>query len=416
MDNVVVKVSHGDELRRFTVGADVYTHFSALQERVAGLFAGLRLGAFRLQWTDDEGDLITVTNDAELREALSAANGKTLRLRAVVIDGAAVSAPTTFTPPPSLTTPALTPTLAAAAAADPDVPNVPKLPNTEAGGTQVREQRPEEAIQQMVQNFLTNTLPSTMAMLGPELERLGPQLQAAAAKVGPQLQRAMQQMAGRDVNLEVEVEVEDGADAATAAEPEPTEPVKVFAHRHVICDGCGSGVVGARFKCLQCPDYDLCAGCEATSKHGHHLMLRVRVPSPQAQAFLGNFRRPFARFFAHNIPNYLRPPRRHCEGPVAGVERTGSGHGHHFHCGGRPKSPTAPQAEPVYVPTASIPEPVAAPATESAPEYRAVPLSVPFAQELEDLISMGFQGIEHLRSLLTEHNGRIDLVINELLQ
>ncbi|KAI8840333.1 hypothetical protein BJ741DRAFT_49949 [Chytriomyces cf. hyalinus JEL632] len=33
-------------------------------------------------------------------------------------------------------------------------------------------------------------------------------------------------------------------------------------HRHVSCDCCGrSSIVGARYKCMDCPDFDLCQGC-----------------------------------------------------------------------------------------------------------------------------------------------------------
>ncbi|KAJ3257665.1 hypothetical protein HDU77_002638 [Chytriomyces hyalinus] len=36
-------------------------------------------------------------------------------------------------------------------------------------------------------------------------------------------------------------------------------------HRHVSCDCCGrSSIVGARYKCMDCPDFDLCQGCMQT--------------------------------------------------------------------------------------------------------------------------------------------------------
>merc|ERR1712004_705502 len=39
--------------------------------------------------------------------------------------------------------------------------------------------------------------------------------------------------------------------------------------------GCDGPVVGPRHKCLVCPDYDLCATCEAQGLHAHHKMIRL---------------------------------------------------------------------------------------------------------------------------------------------
>lgn len=49
-------------------------------------------------------------------------------------------------------------------------------------------------------------------------------------------------------------------------------------HPHVVCDGCEGEVRGFRYKCLQCPDYDLCSTCEANGLHPGHNMVRISVP------------------------------------------------------------------------------------------------------------------------------------------
>jgi ribosomal protein S18 acetylase RimI-like enzyme len=54
-----------------------------------------------------------------------------------------------------------------------------------------------------------------------------------------------------------------------------------FIHR-AICDGCEALIVGVRWKCLNCEDFDLCAQCEPSNQHadGAHAFIKVVVPLP----------------------------------------------------------------------------------------------------------------------------------------
>ncbi|XP_042304522.1 sequestosome-1 isoform X1 [Sceloporus undulatus] len=54
-------------------------------------------------------------------------------------------------------------------------------------------------------------------------------------------------------------------------------------HPNVICDGCDGPVVGTRFKCTVCPDYDLCSTCEGKGTHKEHHM--IMFPSPLVYPF-----------------------------------------------------------------------------------------------------------------------------------
>ena len=52
-------------------------------------------------------------------------------------------------------------------------------------------------------------------------------------------------------------------------------------HKHpgVVCDVCNSEIYGSRFKCIECPDYDLCCTCEGRGEHSDHRMIRTRNPA-----------------------------------------------------------------------------------------------------------------------------------------
>lgn len=47
------------------------------------------------------------------------------------------------------------------------------------------------------------------------------------------------------------------------------EPIQVV-HEHITCDGCQrKPIIGARYKCSVCADFDYCEDCEATIDHPH---------------------------------------------------------------------------------------------------------------------------------------------------
>ncbi|XP_078602752.1 sequestosome-1-like isoform X2 [Branchiostoma floridae x Branchiostoma japonicum] len=58
----------------------------------------------------------------------------------------------------------------------------------------------------------------------------------------------------------------------------PSQPDGIF-HPNVVCDGCNGPVMGSRFKCTVCPDFDLCGNCEGVGLHPEHELLRMRNPT-----------------------------------------------------------------------------------------------------------------------------------------
>eukprot|EP00047_Mylnosiga_fluctuans_P009154 m.10178 g.10178 ORF g.10178 m.10178 type:complete len:837 (-) comp2498_c0_seq2:78-2588(-) len=66
---------------------------------------------------------------------------------------------------------------------------------------------------------------------------------------------------------------------AAAAPAQPARARSNVHHPGVVCDGCNSRIVGIRYKCFMCPDFDLCETCEAREEHDpSHIFAKIRRP------------------------------------------------------------------------------------------------------------------------------------------
>ncbi|CAH0695067.1 unnamed protein product [Spodoptera exigua] len=74
---------------------------------------------------------------------------------------------------------------------------------------------------------------------------------------------------------------DDGCDIVfTAVAGNPAEaPGAPAVHYGVQCDSCDGAVIGFRYKCSICDDYDLCSQCEAAGRHPEHCMIRIPAPA-----------------------------------------------------------------------------------------------------------------------------------------
>ena len=59
-----------------------------------------------------------------------------------------------------------------------------------------------------------------------------------------------------------------------------------YVHRGCLCNGCGMlPIRGIRYRCANCPDFDLCEMCESQGSHNKaHVFYKVRVPVPSSAA------------------------------------------------------------------------------------------------------------------------------------
>eukprot|EP00698_Gefionella_okellyi_P011179 TRINITY_DN2934_c0_g1_i1.p1 TRINITY_DN2934_c0_g1~~TRINITY_DN2934_c0_g1_i1.p1 ORF type:complete len:376 (+),score=73.96 TRINITY_DN2934_c0_g1_i1:86-1213(+) len=76
------------------------------------------------------------------------------------------------------------------------------------------------------------------------------------------------------------------APVPTAVQAVVPSPYSAVIHQGVGCGLCGtSPIVGARFKCMTCTDFNMCAGCEGKAEHDpRHPLIKMTVSSMSAIA------------------------------------------------------------------------------------------------------------------------------------
>jgi next-to-BRCA1 protein 1 len=68
----------------------------------------------------------------------------------------------------------------------------------------------------------------------------------------------------QDADIQIQDQTQQGvAPSVTQEKVKPASKLGKggFRHKHISCDGCLTGIRGMRYKCEQCPDYDLCGSC-----------------------------------------------------------------------------------------------------------------------------------------------------------
>lgn len=332
----VVKVSHEDVVRRFTVQRDQPFLLETMTNKIVTLFPKIKKAYFKkgtalLQWTDEDGDHITVTSDEELEYAVQFFNvTRQIAARFFVV----CSQANVPSPQPTAVPLVYAPELDGDEATAPCPTTAPRVaapvPPLGDALNQVVQQVSRSIITQigpLLQNLTTNATvlgdhASTAAEaaavhFAPLVHDLTANLVGAfgghpgawaprnaaggpapvpfpvpaRAPAGNAAPNFPPPATGRGCRIPVTggvpvvVTVSAGqptppaCSASTTTTTTATATATPLFHPHVICDGCEQGITGSRFKCVECPDFDLCGACEATGMHAEHYLLRIRIPN-----------------------------------------------------------------------------------------------------------------------------------------
>jgi len=87
---------------------------------------------------------------------------------------------------------------------------------------------------------------------------------------------ALTEMTGPVYKINISIKGEKKSEQTATKEGESAGEGEL--HVGVTCDGCEGPVIGARYKCVVCPDYDLCSKCEAKGLHPGHNMIKMTAP------------------------------------------------------------------------------------------------------------------------------------------
>lgn len=248
---------------------------STFEEVKSEVCKGLDIKDMEIFYTDDEGDTIRVCNDQEIAEAFAVAradNSITFYVDAKKPADIPLPAPVQCEPVPE-----------------------PKEeePKEVEPKVEAEQERPFGEYTDIHLKFEGDSVKALQEFLNGNYTGENP-LEAAARACGTaELSQLKEHLrAGLPVEMR-ECWVEHPKEQSKEQEQEQAADEQKPVHRHVLCDGCNKTVVGIRYKCYNCADYDLCEACEETNlsvgtHDATHIFLKIYKPTPMPYAVAPN--------------------------------------------------------------------------------------------------------------------------------
>lgn len=247
--SVIFKIAYDTDIRRVSVASS--TSFNEFNELVRKLFIDSIPDNYVVKYVDDEGDLVSITCDREFAEAFAFAAGKPL-LRLTIV------------------------------ALKPKVESKPAPVPTPA------KEEPRRAVPPTPLNFNADPI---VGIIEQALDC--PELQGLINHFGVSIENVKNIVNG--LKQDVAEALEKGKEKVKEGEKGESSSLEQDVHQ-AYCDHCDKQIVGIRYKCSVCCDFDLCSSCEAllpsASVHDtQHLFLKVFKPAslPSRRPLLRNF-------------------------------------------------------------------------------------------------------------------------------
>jgi hypothetical protein len=299
---LVLKIQFGEDVRRLSVEhAPSYQQLTALLKQ---LFPNLR-EPFAIKYKDEDNDLITITSDLELKESVTVASVTQSSLGAPCLRLFLFATPQKE--------PVISPGKEEAKAEKPRTQEVPPANPFAQFGTAFNPQLLQSFIgpllnnPQMLQSVVSQFLGSIGQQNAPSMPDITKLFQNLGLNTQPQQPSTpQQQQAQGEPAAQAFAQFQEFLPqlfAAFGSDPNccnpntnPSSPKSDDVHYGVVCDGCGAGIVGIRYKCSVCDDYDLCQTCEAKGgiHEPTHPFLKIAKPIQNSGGRGCPYRRPWA--------------------------------------------------------------------------------------------------------------------------
>jgi len=252
MAAVIIKASFNGDLRRIS---SQVKNFEQLRQVLQNLFGSLPQ-VFTLKYQDDDNDFITITSDIELEEAITLAVSKKTNILRLFIEAKA------NTPAPEVKV------IPKAISVNIEEKGKDKVPESKAEEPKAEFKSQPELFAQFSPYLLNNPqlFQQVQEIATPFIEQfVKPMFQAKCPYTGPNTDEARARCPF----------FQSKTTAASSASPESN------VHTGVTCDGCSkSPIVGVRYKCANCGNFDLCGDCEAKGVHtSGHVFIKLSKPT-----------------------------------------------------------------------------------------------------------------------------------------
>ncbi|CAG9313571.1 unnamed protein product [Blepharisma stoltei] len=253
-----LKIVRGEEIRKLH---RLPQSWSDMQEVLRALYGNTQ---FQVTYQDEEGDLITISNDEELHEAYERSAGKpSLKL---VLRGFELSESKNIQMIEKLDS--LRESLRS------DTSSV-KLPETSQSPMDLEisnENKPEEPVK--VEEKPEETKREVRFDI-PNEPKKRPREKKERKEKKEKREKKEKKEKRKKFGLNDLIKFLSGQAPQQAEEPQNEGPA---IHNRITCDGCQTTPIqGIRYKCSVCPDFDFCEKCEATAAHPHPF-LKLKTP------------------------------------------------------------------------------------------------------------------------------------------
>jgi flagellar biosynthesis GTPase FlhF len=309
-----IKTVYGNDIRRFMLAQPVFSELEFLLQTTYGK-PGV---SFTVRYEDEDGDVISVSSNAELEEAVKCSkSSKALTLRVAPVtdrspsispitssssqlDGDVLSIPSSVTPSADGKSQVSDGEMVSA----PSSPSLTPLDSTDWNICDEEEEVPVEtkteiappispisacvdsAVPPLVEESLQEKNAKILAKLHKRAIKAAKRQNEMHSKSAEQKSEKKQQKKQQQALKKSLREAKQAAKEASQQEDAvcsllPAFPVVIsqVVHRHVRCDGCQMfPLVGDRYKCETCNDFDLCSGCEArpSSHPASHPLIKFK--------------------------------------------------------------------------------------------------------------------------------------------